>query len=99
MLTDQQLAALTAMDRQLGAQDPALGKAMDTVTPVVRVPRGRRCAQWVGIVLVVLAPLAVAAVLVVIPLPVLAGGGVLLTSVAARTVARRRARRARAGPA
>ena len=69
MMTDRQLETLAAIENQLGGQDPALAKALDTLTAPVRVSRSRLCARWVFMICVVIAPLLTATALAVIPLP------------------------------
>lgn len=96
MLTDRQRDALAVIENQFGAQDPALAKALDTLTAPATVPRLRRCARWVFLSCVAIAPLLMVGALAMIPLPIGPIAVALLTITAcAHVVARRRAARAR----
>jgi hypothetical protein len=90
MLTDRQREALAAIENHLGAQDPALARALDTLAAPTRVSRSRRCARWVFLAGAVIVPLLTVTALVVIPLPLgLLTLAVLAGTACAHGVARR----------
>jgi len=59
VLSDDQRATLTEMENQLGAHDPPLAIALDTMTPVRRPPGIRRLGRWLFLISAVCAPLVV----------------------------------------
>ena len=69
MLTDRQRETLAAIENQLGAQDPALARALDTLTAPATVSRWRRCVRWVFMICAVIAPPLMVAALATIRLP------------------------------
>ena len=69
MMTDRQLETLAAIENQLGGQDPALARALDTLTAPATVSRWRRCARWMFMICAVIAPPLMVAALAMIPLP------------------------------
>ena len=69
MLTDRQLETLAAIENQLGGQDPALARALDTLSAPRSVSRWRRCARWIFVTCEVIAPLSMVAALATIRLP------------------------------
>jgi hypothetical protein len=98
MLTDQQRRSLDAIERGLTVQDRALARAFETMSAPVRVSRARRFGQWLTITLALLSPLLAVAVLTLVPLPVAAAIGLLVTATIGLRCAGRRGKRGRRGP-
>ncbi|HZZ46893.1 MAG TPA: DUF3040 domain-containing protein [Pseudonocardia sp.] len=93
MLTEQQRQALARIENQLGAEDPGLAHALDTMAPPMVVSRSRRTGRWMFLAALLVAPVLTIALLALIPAswsPILLGGLMVATvSVLTATAVRR----------